>query len=90
MYNILLDWFRGNQWIGSQLKSLNYVDDSDGQLTSIRGSLKQRIIDQDAQNGSMWVLQKVLKIDLHIGRHKSIREGSYIPLPEALALKKKR
>ena len=76
------------RWIGSTLKSANNLDELGAKVNSSKGVLKQKVIDQEAKNGSMWVFKKVLKIDMHVGRYKPLKGNSYIELPKPLALKK--
>ena len=53
--------------------------------------MSQKILEGLAQfqnNGSGWVFERVVQLDIHIDRYDPLRGSSYIPTPEELALKK--
>ena len=50
-----------DRWVGSTLVSVNDISDLNTKLKSSKGVLKQKIINQEAHNGSMWVFKKSSK-----------------------------
>ena len=77
-----------DRWVGSTLVSVNDISDLDTKLKSSKGVLKQKIINQEAHNGSMWVFKKVVKIDLHLSSRAYLSQFvlAHIRVPSFLAL----
>ena len=45
------------------------------------------LIDQYEMCGSGWVLNKLLRLDLHVAKYDPLRASTYMPLPEEIELK---
>ena len=50
--------------------------------------IREAIPELEAKNGSGWVFQQVLSINLNVARYKPLKGSSYIELPKALVSKR--
>ena len=76
-----------NWWKTSNIQSLNNMSQLDDTVKTSKNKLVQDIPEMQ-KKGSGWIFHKVLTVEVHIGKYKAIKGGSYIEVPKALALKK--
>eukprot|EP01052_Picozoa_sp_SAG31_P051838 SAG31_NODE_12501_length_936_cov_5.367981_1_plen_193_part_00 len=74
-------------WKTSNIKSINDISQLQDAVTQNKNKLIQDIPEME-KKGSGWTFHKVLTVELHIGRYKAIKGGSYIQLPKVLSTKK--
>eukprot|EP01050_Picozoa_sp_SAG11_P008201 SAG11_NODE_711_length_7641_cov_103.798064_2_plen_302_part_00 len=76
------------RFVNSKISNILTIGDIDTKNRSTISSLKERIMEQEAKNGSMWIFEKVISIDLDIAKYKPLKGSSYKPLPKKLMTKK--
>eukprot|EP01052_Picozoa_sp_SAG31_P050225 SAG31_NODE_11366_length_1038_cov_1.595314_1_plen_278_part_00 len=74
-------------WKTSNIKSVNDISQLQDAVTQSKNKLIEDIPEME-KKGSGWTFHKVLTVELHIGRYKAYKGGSYIQLPKVLSTKK--
>ena len=70
-------------WKTSLIKSINNASQLEDAIKSSKNFLIEAIPEME-KKGSGWTFHKVLTMELHIGRYKAIKGGSYIKLPQSI------
>ena len=74
-------------WKTSLIKSINNASQLEDAIKSSKNFLIEAIPEME-KKGSGWTFHKVLTMELHIGRYKAIKGGSYIKLPQSIVSKR--
>ena len=79
---------RDTRWVDSPLKTINNKTEIDTKIKQAMDHVREAIPELEAKNGSGWVFQQVLTINLNIARYKPIKGSSYMELPKSLKMKR--
>ena len=64
--------------INSPLKTINNKTEIDSKIKQAMDHIREAIPELEAKNGSGWVFQQVLSINLNVARYKPLKGSSYI------------
>jgi hypothetical protein len=69
---------RDTRWVDSPLKTVNNKTEINTKIKQAMDHIREAIPELEAKNGSCWVFQQVLSINLNVARYQPLKGSSYI------------